>query len=69
MHTSRNIQVGDQVLILNPAYVAGKIGVVCSREVQSGGQFSDRWLIRVISEDIIVSLTPDEFQVLHFPSP
>lgn len=67
MHISRNIQVGDQVLILNPAYVAGKIGVVCGREVQSGGQFSDRWLIRVISDDIIVSLTADEFQVLHFP--
>jgi hypothetical protein len=52
------------VKILQPAYVAGKVGVICDREVQSGGQPSDRWLIQIVSEDIVVSLPPDEFQVL-----
>jgi hypothetical protein len=56
--------VGDRVKILQPAYVAGKVGVICDREVQSGGQPSDRWLIQIVSEDIVVSLPPDEFQVL-----
>jgi hypothetical protein len=64
LHTPKNIQVGDRVKILQPAYVAGKVGVICDREVQSGGQPSDRWLIQIVSEDIVVSLPPDEFQVL-----
>ncbi len=65
MHSPKNIQVGDRVKILQPAYVAGQVGVVCGREVHSGVQVSDRWLIQLVSEDIIVSLTPDEFQVLR----
>ncbi|MFH7026026.1 MAG: hypothetical protein ACHBN1_11615 [Heteroscytonema crispum UTEX LB 1556] len=77
MHTPENVQVGDKVLILRPAYVAGKIGVVCGREVVSGGQPSNRWLIQVdcdnfsdnfsdnISENIVVSLTKNEFQVIR----
>jgi hypothetical protein len=65
LHSPNDIQVGDQVLILQPAYVAGKVGVVCGQEVISGGQSSDRWLIQVVSEDMVVSLTRDEFQVLR----
>lgn len=64
MHDPKDIRVGDRVQILQPAYVAGKIGVVSGREVDSEGQPSDRWLIQLISEDIMVSLTPNEFQIL-----
>ncbi|MCV3215078.1 hypothetical protein OGM63_16425 [Plectonema radiosum NIES-515] len=52
------------MLILHPPYVAGKIGVVLAQEVLSDGQPSGRWLISVDSENIIVSLTANEFQVI-----
>ncbi|WP_026733158.1 hypothetical protein [Fischerella sp. PCC 9605] len=64
MHTPENVQAGDKVLILSPAYVAGKFGVVLSREPFVDGQPSDRWLIQVNNENIVVSLTPNEFQVV-----
>jgi hypothetical protein len=50
-------------LILRPAYVAGKIGVICGQEVLSEAETRARWLIRV-DEDIIVSLAPKEFHVI-----
>lgn len=50
-------------MILHPAYVAGKIGVICGQEVLSEAETSARWLIRV-DEDIIVSLAPKEFHVI-----
>ncbi|RUR76776.1 hypothetical protein ACF3DV_06600 [Chlorogloeopsis fritschii PCC 9212] len=56
-----NFQLGNKVLILHPGYVAGKLGVVCGQECQS----SQRWLIRVDLEDIVVSLTTQEFHVLN----
>jgi len=64
LHTSNYVHIGNRVLILLPAYVSGKIGVVCAREVLSDGQLTQRWLIRVNAENIVVSLTQDEFQVL-----
>ncbi|MBF2009609.1 hypothetical protein ACF3DV_15415 [Chlorogloeopsis fritschii PCC 9212] len=64
MHTPEEIQIGAKVLILSPAYVAGRIGVVCGREVLSDNLPSDRWLIQVDSENIVVSLTRNDFQVL-----
>ncbi|MCX7593438.1 MAG: hypothetical protein N2235_06705 [Fischerella sp.] len=64
MYTPENVQVGDKVLILSPAYVAGKFGIVLSREPFVDGQPSDRWLIQVNKENIVVSLTPNEFQVV-----
>uniref|UniRef100_UPI0035A0F02D hypothetical protein n=1 Tax=Hassallia byssoidea TaxID=482630 RepID=UPI0035A0F02D len=51
-------------MILHPAYVAGKIGVVRAQEILSDGQPSGRWLIEIDSENIIVSLTANEFQVI-----
>jgi hypothetical protein len=60
----KSIQVGNKVLILRPAYVAGKVGVVCSRESLLEGQASNRWLIQVDSDNMLVSLTPQEFQVI-----
>ncbi|WP_414562108.1 MULTISPECIES: hypothetical protein [unclassified Anabaena] len=64
MYTSKNIQVGNKVLILRPAYVIGKVGVVCGVESNSRNQTSKRWIIQIESENMMVSLTPDEFQVL-----
>jgi hypothetical protein len=60
------VKYNKRVKILQPAYVAGKTGVICGREELSEDQLSDRWLIRVASftENIVVSLTPDEFQIL-----
>jgi hypothetical protein len=52
------------VLILHPAYVARKIGVVRAQEVLWDGQPSGRWLISIDSENIIVSLNANEFQVI-----
>jgi hypothetical protein len=64
LQNSEDIQVGDRVLILSPSYVAGKYGVVLSRESRSDNQASQRWLIQVEdvdSPDIVVSLVLDEF--------
>lgn len=72
MRSAIDPKVGDKVLILRPAYVAGKVGVICGRELLSGGQSSVRWLIRVDSENdsesMVVSLTPKEFEVLLLDS-
>ena len=72
MRSAIDPKVGDKVLILRPAYVAGKVGVICGRELLSSGQSSVRWLIRVDSENdsesMVVSLTPKEFEVLLLDS-
>ena len=67
MHTPDPIQVGDRVLILRPAYVAGKVGVVRGRESRSDAQPSNRWLIQVKedTENIVVSLLRNEFEVIR----
>ncbi|KYC38876.1 hypothetical protein WA1_33220 [Scytonema hofmannii PCC 7110] len=57
-------KLGNKVLILHPAYVAGKIGVICGQEVLSGDETNARWLIQVDAEDIMVSLAPKEFKVI-----
>ncbi|CAA9300933.1 hypothetical protein AVDCRST_MAG92-5089 [uncultured Coleofasciculus sp.] len=64
--SQKNVQVGNRVKILQPTYVAGKTGVICGREELLGVQLSERWLIRVASEteNIVVSVTLDEFQIL-----
>lgn len=62
--SSRRVQIGARVRILEPDYVAEKIGTVLGREVMALGECNNRWLIQVVSEDVIVSLTPDEFIVL-----
>lgn len=66
MHTPDSVQVGDQVLIFRPAYLTGKIGVVCRPESNPDAQGRNRWLIQVDldTEIIIVSLTPNDFQVI-----
>nr|WP_026087405.1 hypothetical protein [Chlorogloeopsis fritschii] len=64
MYYSNSIQVGDKVIILLPEYVAGKVGEIWGLEKLSGGQLSGRWLIQIDSDNILVSLNPDEFKVL-----
>ncbi|MCP6759704.1 MAG: hypothetical protein NHB32_13255 [Fischerella sp. CENA71] len=64
MHNSENVQVGAKVLILEPVYVAGKTGVVRCPEQLADGRLSDRWLIEVDDENIVVSLARNEFQVI-----
>jgi hypothetical protein len=64
LHNSENVQVGARVLILEPAYVAGKTGVVCCPEQLCDDKPSDRWLIKVDDENIVVSLTRNEFRVI-----
>ncbi|NMG10872.1 hypothetical protein [Brasilonema sp. UFV-L1] len=65
MRSAIDPKVGDKVLILRPAYVAGKVGVICDQEMLFCGHLSGRWLIRLDSEDIVVSLTPKEFKVVN----
>lgn len=64
LHTPKAFPVGETVLILHPAYVAGKLGVVYAQELLWDGQPSGRWLIRIDSLDIIVSLNANEFQII-----
>ncbi|KAB8320644.1 hypothetical protein SD81_003500 [Tolypothrix campylonemoides VB511288] len=64
MRSAIEPKVGDKVLILRPAYVAGRVGIISAKEVLSGGHPSVRWLIQVGSEDIVVSLNPKEFEVV-----
>ena len=59
-----DVTLGARVLILLPTYVAGKVGTICGREVLPNGQPSSRWLVRLEAEDMVVSLTPEEFRIL-----
>jgi hypothetical protein len=64
LQNPQKIQLGNIVVILYPEYVAGRRGVVCGREIIINEKMSDRWLIQVESENIVLSLNPDEFQVI-----
>ena len=61
---SEGIKVGDKVIVLRPSYIAGKVGFVCAKEILSDEQVSKRWIIRIDSENVMVSLTPKEFELL-----
>jgi hypothetical protein len=65
LYNSENLQPGDKVLILSPAYLAGKVGVICDRELLSDNQPSQRWLIEIVDENMVVSLNSVEFKLLH----
>jgi hypothetical protein len=64
LHQSETIQVGDRVEILQPSYLVGKTGIVCGKEELSKARSGDRWLVRVIPDEFVVSLTIDEFRAL-----
>ncbi|MBW4512953.1 MAG: hypothetical protein KME64_41685 [Scytonematopsis contorta HA4267-MV1] len=65
MYTSQLPQPGDKVLVLRPEYVAGKIGVVHEKEEVSLGKPSERWLIRIESENLVLSLSREEFKIIN----
>jgi hypothetical protein len=64
LNNSQGIRVGDKVVILHPSHVAGKVGFVYAKEVLSGEEASKRWIIRIDSENIMVSLSLKEFELL-----
>ncbi|MBD2100289.1 hypothetical protein H6F94_05290 [Leptolyngbya sp. FACHB-261] len=64
MRKPEDIQEGDKVQVICPNYLAGQVGVVLCREVRSDGRPSKRWLIQLEGEDILVSLCPEELQIL-----
>lgn len=64
MNSPENIQIGARVEILQPEYVADAIGIVIAREELVEGELSDRWLIQVVGEDVVLSLTIEEFRVV-----
>ena len=71
LQSSETIEVGNTVLILYPEYVAGRIGLVCGQENINREALPKllprrlaRWLIQVDSENMVISLTADEFQII-----
>ncbi len=68
MRSAVKPKIGNKVLILRPAYVAGKVGEICGKEGSSSDRTQERWLIRVDAENgaesIVVSLSPKEFEVI-----
>ncbi|MDY6897005.1 MAG: hypothetical protein SWZ49_02870 [Cyanobacteriota bacterium] len=64
MANSHSIRVGDKVIILRPSHIAGKIGFIYARETLPNEEVSKRWIIRIDSENIMVSLSPKEFELL-----
>ncbi len=61
---SQDIRVGDKVVILRPSHIAGKVGFVYAKETLSDEEVSKRWIIRIDSENIMVSLSLKEFELL-----
>ena len=64
---SPNIPSGSRVLVFQPDYVAGAIGIILGREEVVEATSTDRWLVQIVAEDMIVSLTYDEFRILDAP--
>lgn len=52
------------MIVLRPSYIAGKVGFVYAKEVLSDEEVSKRWIIRIDSENIMVSLKLKEFELL-----
>ncbi|MBF2066650.1 MAG: hypothetical protein IGS39_19850 [Calothrix sp. C42_A2020_038] len=65
MNNSKIPQVGDKVLVLNPAYAAGSVGIIRAEEILSDGKPSGNWIIEVISHDVVLSLTENEFKIIN----
>lgn len=64
LENSGRIKIGDSVIIIRPAYVAGVRGQVCGQEVLSNEKSSGRWLIQVTEMNLVLSLKPSEFKVI-----
>lgn len=50
--------------IIQPDYVAGQLGLILGREEVVEGEPSDRWLVQILSEDAVLSLTRNEFRIV-----
>ena len=64
MDSSKDIQVGDKVLILCPSHIAGKTGCIYAKEILSDEELIKRWIICIDSENVMVSLSRKEFEPL-----
>lgn len=64
MANSKEIQIGNKVVILHPSHIAGKMGFIYAKEILSDEEFSKRWIIRIDPENIMVSLSTKEFELL-----
>ena len=64
MANSEEIQIGNKVVILRPSHIAGKKGFIYAKETLSDEKFSKRWIIRIDSDDVMVSLSTKEFELL-----
>lgn len=62
--TDQEIRVGDRVEILQPDYVAGKMGKILTPELVQDGQLTGRWIVKVEQEEVLLSLLPEEFRVI-----
>lgn len=64
MRSPENIRVGARVEILQPDYAAGRTGIIRSQEELADGQLTERWIIEILGEDVVLSLSPEEFRLL-----
>lgn len=64
MHDSKQIRAGNRVEILQPTYVSGRIGIILAPEELIGRQSTDRWIVQVESDEILLSLNPSEFRLI-----
>ncbi|WP_416666241.1 hypothetical protein [Egbenema bharatensis] len=58
------IQIGARVRVLQPDYAAGEIGIVISQEELLDGQPTGRWIIQIEPGDVLLSLPPQDFELL-----
>ena len=52
------------VEMMEPDYAASRIGQIVAREVLQNGQDTGRWIVKVVDDDLILSLLPDDFRVI-----
>lgn len=67
MPAFEEIPIGTRVEIIQPDYVAGCLGIILGREEIGEGEWTDRWLIQVRAEEMVLSLAQDEFRVIQQP--
>ncbi|MFM7577030.1 MAG: hypothetical protein ACKO5Q_08875 [Microcystaceae cyanobacterium] len=67
MPAFEEIPIGTRVEIIQPDDVAGCWGIILGREEIEEGEWTDRWLIQVGAEEMILSLAQDEFRVIQQP--
>ncbi|NJK63441.1 MAG: hypothetical protein HC921_12830 [Synechococcaceae cyanobacterium SM2_3_1] len=53
------------VQILRPRHVAGKLGVLMAKERIPSARASSRWLVKLVHEQVLLSLSSNEFQVVR----